>query len=293
MGSGVLLAILVALWFIVLVPMVVTRGDLATAPAEPVRVLRRRSDRSSMSSSATSSASSSARSSHGQASPGQASRGQYDRRQPSRPKPDQRGDRVVGVENLRTEPIPQLPRRVPGATLLAEQPPVPERRAPQAPAGNRVVADPPVRDEPKPTRAEADIRTRRRRMLTGMFAFAGLWALFAAFWQPVLWWPQIVLDLIIFSYLVFLRMEAQREQDRQERRRARAAARVSMPEDRTERLVRRRSQYQAQVTAATEHHAIALDDDDPSFTEMPTWQPTAPADPPVDDATYWSSRKAV
>lgn len=293
MGSGVLLAILVALWFIVLVPMVVTRGDLATVPAEPVRVLRRRSDRSSMSSSATSSASSSARSSHEQASHEQASHGQSDRRQPSRRQPDQRGDRVAGVENLHTEPIPQLPRRVPGATLLAEQPPVPERRAPQASAGNRVVADPPVRDEPKPSRAEADIRTRRRRMLTGMLAFAALWALFAVFWQPVLWWPQIVLDLVIFSYLVFLRMEAQREQDRQERRRARAAAPVSMPEDRTERLVRRRSQYQAQVTAATEHHAIALDDDDPGFVEMPTWQPAAPSEPAIDDATYWSSRKAV
>ncbi|MDQ3506228.1 MAG: hypothetical protein M3446_11085, partial [Actinomycetota bacterium] len=54
MGSGLLLAILVALWFVVLVPMVVTRGDLATAPAESTRVLRRRSDRSAMPTSASS-----------------------------------------------------------------------------------------------------------------------------------------------------------------------------------------------------------------------------------------------
>jgi hypothetical protein len=44
MGSGVLLAALVVLWFVVLVPMVVTRGDASTARAEvtPGRTLQRR-----------------------------------------------------------------------------------------------------------------------------------------------------------------------------------------------------------------------------------------------------------
>ncbi|MCO7219653.1 hypothetical protein NH342_07470, partial [Klenkia sp. PcliD-1-E] len=45
MGSGVLLAALVVLWFVVLVPMVVTRGDAAPARAGAVdtgRTLRRR-----------------------------------------------------------------------------------------------------------------------------------------------------------------------------------------------------------------------------------------------------------
>jgi hypothetical protein len=44
MGSGVLLAALVVLWFVVLVPMVVTRGDSSTARAEvtPGRTLQRR-----------------------------------------------------------------------------------------------------------------------------------------------------------------------------------------------------------------------------------------------------------
>ncbi len=37
MGSGVLLAALVVLWFVVLVPMVVTRGDSSTARAEVTR----------------------------------------------------------------------------------------------------------------------------------------------------------------------------------------------------------------------------------------------------------------
>ncbi|MGX5655429.1 divisome protein SepX/GlpR, partial [Geodermatophilus nigrescens] len=44
MGSGVLLAALVVLWFVVLVPMVVTRGDGRVARAEvtPGRTLQRR-----------------------------------------------------------------------------------------------------------------------------------------------------------------------------------------------------------------------------------------------------------
>ena len=264
MGSGVLLAILVALWFVVLVPMVVTRGDLATAPAEPMRVLRRRSDRSAMSSNAMSS---NAMSSHEK--PGK-----------SRAAP------AGGAENMLTEPIPVLPRRIPGATLRQEPSPVSGRSV----VAEQQVSDPPVRD--KPARTDIDIRARRRRMLAGMVALAVLWALFAAFWQPVLWWPQIILDLVIFSYLVFLRLEAQREQDRQERRRARTATRVKMPEDRTERSIRRHTQYQAQVTAATEHQAISLDDDDPSFAEMPTYVPAPPAHV-VAEAPTWHERKAV
>lgn len=276
MGSGVLLTILVALWFVVLVPMVVSRGELATTPAEPVRILRRRSDRSAMSSAI------------------------------SKPEePLRRAARSVGAENLPTEPIPKLPRRIPGATLDQDQPPVSDRSANRS--GNRlverpvdravdkvvaeqVVADSPARDTT--ARAETHIRARRRRMLTGMVGLAVLWALFAAFWQPVLWWPQVILDLVIFSYLVFLRLEAQREQDRQERRRARATVRVKMPEDRTERLVRRHTEYQAQVTAATEHQAIGIDDDDPSFAEMPTWQAAHDAHPEA-EAPAWTQRRAV
>ena len=45
MGSGALLAALVVLWFVVLVPMVVTRGDAQTGPvglADSGRTLQRR-----------------------------------------------------------------------------------------------------------------------------------------------------------------------------------------------------------------------------------------------------------
>ncbi|MBA3367896.1 MAG: hypothetical protein H0T99_04385 [Geodermatophilaceae bacterium] len=273
MGSGVLLAILVGLWFVVLVPMVVTRGDLAHTSAEPTRVLRRRSDRSAMPSNATS-----RHNSAGSAAPsGQFAAGG-------------RAARTAKAHELLTEPIPRLPKRVPGATMSTAASLGSERPVAQ-PVVEQPVADSPARDEAD--RREVGIRARRRRMLTGLIALAVLWAGFAAFWQPVLWWPQIILDLAIFSYLVFLRLEAQRDQDRQERRRARAAARVRLPEDRTERSIRRHTQYQAHVTAATEHQAIALDDDDPSFAQMPTWQPAAVPEPVVDDAAYWSARKAV
>lgn len=200
------------------------------------------------------------------------------------------------------------PRRdSPVAQLQAAQREAAQRQAAQRQAAPRQAAQREVAQrraaqgtsEPEGTGAEVGIRARRRRMLTGLIALAALWALFAAFWAPVLWWPQIVLDLIVFGYLVFLRLEAQREQDREERRRARDAARVRLPEDRTERVVRAHTQYQAQVTAATEQRAIALDDDDPNLAEIPTWQqatatPANRTTPAEDEAsTDWSSRKAV
>lgn len=259
MGSGVLLAILVAVWFIVLVPMVVTRGDLAATPAEPMRVLRRRSDRSG-------------------------------RAMTSKDQAIGRSAKLTpDVEQTDTVPIPKLPRRPVGATILEEQQRLDRlRSADRGPAAGSAPAVP----EGGPARPEVDIRARRRRMLTGLVCLAVLWALFAAFWQPVLWWPQIVLDLVVFSYLVFLRLEAQREQDREERRRARTGAEVRLPEDRQQRLDRARSQYQAHVAAATEHQAIALDDDDPSFAEIPTWTPT-PEPRAVAEIPDWSYRKAV
>jgi len=273
MGSGVLLAILVALWFIVLVPMVVTRGDLAATPAEPMRVLRRRSDRSPMSSSAMSSA--------------EQATGHNVASHPDDP-------------NMHTEPIPVLPRRVPGATIAQDEPPAGAR--PMKPAAGKpgiAVKPGPAEQQVASTamreliaRGEIDIRARRRRMLSGLIALAVLWALFAAFWQPVLWWPQIILDLVVFSYLVFLRLEAQREQDRQERRRARAATRVSLPEDRTQRLVRKHTEYQAHVTAATGNQTIAIDDDDPGLAEMPTWD-SASNGRLAAEAPAWHERKAV
>ncbi len=283
MGSGVLLAILVALWFVVLVPMVVTRGDLASAPAEPMRVLRRRSERSAMSSASMS------------------SRDRLLAGRPARSAPSE-------PDHMRTEPIPVLPRRVPGATLTSESRSVGSEtpkdvrpgnakgvRAENAKAarvepakGKKRSTEAPVKDQV--ARSGPDLRARRRRMLAGLVVVAVLFAGMAKFWETALWWPQIVLDLAVFSYVVFLRMEAQREQDRRERRLARAVAKVKLPEDRTERAVRRHTEYEAHITAATGNQAIALDDDDPSFADMPTYRPSANV---VSEAPAWHERKAV
>lgn len=269
MGSGALLAILVALWFVVLVPMVVTRGDLATAPAEPMRVLRRRSQRSATTESS------------------------------GVPEMSSAGTHGHQVENMRTEPVPALPRRVPGQALRQEMASAPDphgrtshepkpRKKGEELASGRSRTGSPVGK--KPARAEVDLRARRRRMLVGMLAAAGVFALFAAFWEPVFWWVQVVLDLAAFSYLVFLRLEAQREQDRLERRLARACARTRMPEDRNQRLVRKQTEYRDHVTAVTGNQAIALDDDDPDFTEMPSWTPQVAM---AAEAPAWHERKAV
>jgi len=189
-----------------------------------------------------------------------------------------------------------LPRRVPGAALAAESTSHDQGRPvkPVKPvAAESTVTTSSMREVI--TRGEVDIRARRRRMLLGLIGLAVLWAGFAAFWQPVLWWPQILLDLVVFSYVVFLRLEAQREQERQERRQARATARVTLPEDRTEREVRKHTQYRQHVTAATGHGAIGIDDDDPSFAEMPTYvaAPSSRVAADADDAPAWQERKAV
>lgn len=275
MGSGALLAILVGLWFVVLVPMVVTRGELVS-PASPARVLRRRSagpetsrptagpvrDRSEMSATSRLGAS---------------------------PATAPRAD--AALETMVTEPVPVVSSDRPRSD--------PERVV-------RVDARPPVPPPAPPAaRTDVDIRARRRRLLSGLIGLAVLWAAFAAFWAPVLWWPQIVLDLVVFSYLVFLRLEAQREQDREERRRARSTMRAPLPVDRTARVAAQRAGYEAALHSTSTSMAIELDDDDPNFREMPTWAPPAPATVGVaagsrvtvasddDEAEDWSYRKAV
>lgn len=280
MGSGALLAILVGLWFVVLVPMVVTRGELVS-PASPARVLRRRSagpetsrptagpvrDRSEM--SATSRLG---------ASPATA------------PRADAALENAA-LETMVTEPVPVVSSDRPQTD--------PERVV-------RVDARPPVPPPAPPAaRTDVDIRARRRRLLSGLIGLAVLWAAFAAFWQPLLWWPQIVLDLVVFSYLVFLRLEAQREQDREERRRARSTMRAPLPVDRAERVAAQRAGYEAALHSTSTSMAIELDDDDPNFRDLPTWAPPAPATVGVaarthatvandqDEAEDWSYRKAV
>lgn len=320
MGSGALLAILVGLWFVVLVPMVVTRGELAS-PASPARVLRRRS----------SAGSDSSRRSAGPETHRPTAGPVRDRSEMSAtsrlgasPATAPRADAALpnaALENLVTEPVPVVSSDQPAAAGAknGQSTPAapaetdqsrPQRRPSRPPSGTervvRVDARPPV-PPPAPPAAgtNLDIRARRRRLLSGLIGLAVLWAAFAAFWQPLLWWPQIVLDLVVFSYLVFLRLEAQREQDREERRRARSTMRAPLPVDRTERVAAQRAGYEAALHSTSTSMAIELDDDDPNFRDMPTWAPPAPATVGVaarsrasvahdqDEAEDWSYRKAV
>ncbi|MBA3523270.1 MAG: hypothetical protein H0T85_01690, partial [Geodermatophilaceae bacterium] len=151
MGSGILLAVLVVLWIVVLVPMVLRRGDEAGQSDEgthtTMRVLHRRGSES-----------------HG----------------------------------VTAEAMDRLRR--------------------------------PLRDP----RVEADVVSRRRRTLVGLIGLALLWAVLALFVASYFWTAQIVLDLMVFGYLAYLRLEAQREAERRARRKVRfpdrpVAPRAPMP----------------------------------------------------------------
>lgn len=137
MGSGILLAVLVVLWIVVLVPMVLRRGDDAGRTDEgthsTMRVLHRRGSR---------------------------------------------------------------PRVTAEAMALLRRP---------------------LRDP----RVEADVVSRRRRTLIGLIGLALLWAALALFVKSYFWTAQIVLDLMVFGYLAYLRLEAQREAERRARRKVR------------------------------------------------------------------------
>lgn len=229
MGSGILLAVLVVLWIVVLVPMVLHRGSAGQAvtsegTGSTMRVLRRRGAGS---------------------------------------------DRPAG---------------------LAE--------------GAMAVLKRPLRDP----RVEADVVSRRRRTLVGLIALAVVWALLAVFYRSYFWTAQIVLDLMVFAYIVYLRLEAQREAERRERRTIRFADRPTPARP----PVRRRPTFSdADVTApitkvkpaapaapvadgwtpnpvpvptyvnkATapppqhrpEESLVSIDDEDPNFAEVAEWQ---------------------
>ncbi|MBA2552350.1 MAG: hypothetical protein H0V10_01365 [Geodermatophilaceae bacterium] len=145
MGSGILLAVLVVLWIVVLVPMVLRRGSSEAVTSEgtgsTMRILRRR-----------------------------------------------------GADSD-------------GSGGFAE--------------GAMAVLKRPLRDP----RVEADVVSRRRRTLVGLIALAVIWALLALFFRSYFWTAQIVLDLMVFAYIVYLRLEAQREAERRDRRSIRFADR--------------------------------------------------------------------
>jgi hypothetical protein len=145
MGSGVLLAALVVLWFVVLVPMVVTRGDARPAEAGVAtgRTLKRRRT-------------------------------------------------VDPVVHADTE---------------------------------RVAVD---RDQLRATgELKVDVHRLRRRVLAGLAALSVLTLAGAVAIGPVLWIPQLLLDLALVGYVLVLRRAARRER-LAARRAARAAAREAL-----------------------------------------------------------------
>lgn len=156
MGSGILLAVLVVLWIVVLVPMVLRRSGADTATTSEgmgstMRILHRRGAK-------------------------------------------------------------------PGVTETAMD-----------------VLKRPLRDP----MVEADVVARRRRTLAGLVGLALLWAVLAIFVRSYFWTAQIVLDLIVFGYIVYLRLEAQREAERRERRAVRFAERPTGPRPPTRRFAHR------------------------------------------------------
>lgn len=224
MGSGILLAVLVLLWFVVLVPMVLHRGSANEAvtsegTGSTMRVLRRRRTGSA----------------------------------------DTAG--------------------------LAE--------------GAMAVLKRPLRDP----LVEADVVARRRRTLVGLIALAVVWALLAMFYRSYFWTAQIVLDLMVFAYIVYLRLEAQREAERRERRTVRFADRATPARP----PARRRASfsdadvtapipkvapppapsgwtpnpvpvptYVNKATAPRQQHRldeqlVGIDDDDPNFADVAEW----------------------
>ncbi len=228
MGSGILLAVLVVLWIVVLVPMVLRRGKASAAvtserTGSTMRVLRRRGAKSG------------------------------------------------------------------GPAGLAE--------------GAMAVLKRPLRDP----RVEADVVSRRRRTLVALIALAVVWALLAVFYRSYFWTAQIVLDLMVFAYIVYLRLEAQREAERRERRAVRFAGRSAPArsagrrssrastdddDDATAPIPRVKDKpvpmgwtpnpvpvptYVNKATAPRQQHRldeqlISIDDEDPNFADVAEWQ---------------------
>lgn len=229
MGSGILLAVLVVLWIVVLVPMVLHRGSATEAvtsegTGSTMRVLHRR----------------------GSGSPGTGGRAE-------------------------------------GAMAVLKRP---------------------LRDP----RVEADVVSRRRRTLVGLIALAVVWALLAVFYRSYFWTAQIVLDLMVFAYIVYLRLEAQREAERRERRAVRFSERPTGSRPPGRRMTNQGPTFSdadvtapiprvpvsepapsgwtpnpvpvpTYVTKATaprpqhrlEEQLVSIDDDDPHFADLAEW----------------------
>lgn len=164
----------------------------------------------------------------------------------------------------------------------------------------------PRHDESELRQQHAEVMARRRRTLLGLIGLALVWLGLALFYRSYFWTAQVVLDLIVFGYLVYLRLEVQREAERRERREQRFSERptpgrapVGRTVARPATLVHQPAEaavdeppaegswapnpipvptYVNKAVAPRRHYAaddtvIGLDDDDPTFADLAEWQP--------------------
>ncbi|CAN5257663.1 hypothetical protein BH20ACT5_BH20ACT5_22370 [soil metagenome] len=203
-------------------------------------------------------------------------------------------------------------RLVSAMRVLARRPDTDDREFHEVMTGRRTQArdEPrrPYRDEDSLRAQHAEVMARRRRTLLGLIGLAVLWAGLAAFYRSYFWTAQVVLDLIVFAYLVYLRLEVQRETERRERREQRFSERPTPTRAPGRRPVPRASVPLGRPVAATavdtslpegtwapnpipaptyvnkavaptrrydvDDRLIGLDDDDPTFADMAEWQPS-------------------
>lgn len=293
MGSGVFLAIVVVLWFVVLVPMVLTRRDTAREAALPeplspaARILSRRSRRSA------SPRSFAATSSHPEARRFSA----MSRRESSPSLEHDQHDQTKRPYELDPQDVVDTGVH---ARYVDDVEPAP-------------AYDP---DSPRPVDPERHRRTdaarelmlaRRRRTLVALFVLAVVSLALAVLVSTWFWIPQVIIDLALFGYLYHLRNEAIREQERRDAREERFA---DQPREQSapQRRIFSASAQQESETPDERRQVVRIDDEDPTFYDLGYSSPIAHnvdlrggADASVSDLDRyddyddgsWDQRKAV
>lgn len=292
MGSGVFLAIVVVLWFVVLVPMVLTRRDTAREAALPeplspaARILSRRSRRSAppRSFAATSSHPEARRFSAMSRRESSPSLEHDQHSQTERPYEDDPQDVVdTGVHARYVDDVEPAP-----------------------------VDDP---DSPRPVDPERHRRTdaarelmlaRRRRTLIAVFVLTVVSLALAVLVSTWFWIPQVLIDVALVGYLYHLRNETIREQERREAREQRFAS-ADRPAEPSRRIFTPSAQQAADAPDES-RQVVRIDDEDPTFYDLGYSSPIAHnldlrggADASVSDLDRydeydeggWDQRKAV
>lgn len=148
--------------------------------------------------------------------------------------------------------------------------------APDAPEQRAVEHEDVEHDEAGSRSAQAELMGRRRRtllMLAGLVLVTLLFAVIVGSWA---WIPQVIADLMLVGYVVHLRNETRRQEERRltrdiRDRRSRPAATGSAAEKSQSSL----AASAFLVTPVTEIEPVMLDDEDPAFYDV--------ADAPVSD----------